>query len=350
MILNPFTGTAADYFSKHKMLIFAQFVSMSVSAAIATFIFIGFMPLEMILVSSVALGMAGAIETPLRQSFYTGIVNDEEIPMAASLNTTLATMALTFGPGLAGLFLATWGAGWAFVASTFSYVGVMTALLMIKITKPFKKNGMSAGKMFKEGWKYTISHRPILFCIFIGGVAIFLGNSNRVLLPGIGLYTFGGAGAYGWLGFFQGFGAMLGAFFISAKAKNKMALQRYVISGMLTTGLSLILFPFARHLIMACFALFISGIGMTLTISSSRAELMSQIDEEKRGRVVGFAIMVFLFGICLGSLMAGFLADLMGSGFVFQAGGSLLLAVAIVVHLLFGRIYRYKSVADVPAS
>ena len=57
------------------------------------------------------------------------LVPREDIQSAVALNSSVFNAARVVGPGIGGVVLATWGAGWAFALNAVSYVAVVIALL-----------------------------------------------------------------------------------------------------------------------------------------------------------------------------------------------------------------------------
>ena len=75
-----------------------------------------------------ALGMATAVDTPVRQAFVVEMVGPADLPNAVSLNSATFNSARIVGPALAGLAIAAVGTGWVFLANGLTYVAVVTGL------------------------------------------------------------------------------------------------------------------------------------------------------------------------------------------------------------------------------
>src|SRR6201999_3665284 len=56
----------------------------------------------------------------------------DELPNAVALNSSLGTTARTVGPGLAGVVIAAFGAGWCFAINAVSFLGVLAALVLMR--------------------------------------------------------------------------------------------------------------------------------------------------------------------------------------------------------------------------
>ena len=56
------------------------------------------------------------------------LVGRDELPNAIALNSSLFNTARIFGPALAGVVLATAGAGWCFAINSASFLAVLAGL------------------------------------------------------------------------------------------------------------------------------------------------------------------------------------------------------------------------------
>src|SRR5262249_43455673 len=73
-------------------------------------------------------GTALVFDAPSRQNLTFQMVGRDELPNAVALNSSLFNIARIFGPALAGVLIAAFGAGWCFAINTASFLAVLTAL------------------------------------------------------------------------------------------------------------------------------------------------------------------------------------------------------------------------------
>ena len=332
-------GALADYFDKRKTFVLTQTLGMIQAFVLAASAIIGFMPLWWILSLTVFLGIVASLEAPIRQSFYTDFLEERDIPVAASLNTTITTASMIMGPGLGGWLIAVIGFEGTYILNGISFLAVVITLAMMRMS-PIEKRVQPIMKMFREGIWYAVSDSKISFSILLGGVAIMFGFSSRSILPAMTKEIFNsGSTIFGLLMSLTGLGAWIGSVFVSARVKNEIPFRGYVLSGMILTGSAVAMLSDVSNLAIACALFFFSGVGMTLTVSTSRAELMSLTVKEMRGRVTSITMLVFLGGMGAGNYLAALIAEKVSIFSALLSSGLGLLVMALVFFFFFGRVY-----------
>jgi len=86
-------------------------------------------------------------------------------------------------------------------------------------------------------------------------------------------------------------------------------------------GLGLVLFSLSRVLWLSLLILPIVGAGMMITMASTNTIVQTVVEEHLRGRVMAFYTMAFLGTAPIGSLLAGAVAERIGSENTILAGG-----------------------------
>jgi MFS family permease len=89
-------------------------------------------PLAALYATAVVGGTLLALDNPLRRSFVTEMVPEEDRPNAVVLYSLIVNVARIFGPALAGLLAVTVGFGWCFSIDAASYLVVLIALWMMR--------------------------------------------------------------------------------------------------------------------------------------------------------------------------------------------------------------------------
>ena len=124
-IVAPWAGSLADRVSRRSLLIWAQSVSMLAAFGLYLLWISG----EATPISIVVLVLIGAVGNGFTisawQAFVPQLVPPEDMLSAVRLNSMNFTGARAFGPALAGLVLATLGAGAAFLANAISFAIVI---------------------------------------------------------------------------------------------------------------------------------------------------------------------------------------------------------------------------------
>ncbi|HEV7498701.1 MAG TPA: MFS transporter, partial [Vicinamibacteria bacterium] len=115
-LLAPFAGVWVDRWSRHRVLVVTQALSMLQSFALAGLALAGKINVRHILVLSAFQGVINAFDTPARQAFAVDMVEDRaDLPNAIALNSSMVNGARLIGPSVAGVLIAVTNEGWCFL-------------------------------------------------------------------------------------------------------------------------------------------------------------------------------------------------------------------------------------------
>ena len=170
IILGLFAGVAADALPKRRVLIATQTAMMVLAAILAVLVFTGVVEVWMILVLAFLLGIANAVDMPVRQAFSIELVGREDIGNAVALNSAMFNGARVIGPALAGLAIAAFGVGPAFAINAVSFLAVIIGLRLMDErdaprAEPDRPAGLgSGGRAQPQGRPRATSGRPRSSC------------------------------------------------------------------------------------------------------------------------------------------------------------------------------------------
>jgi MFS family permease len=331
----PFAGVLADRFDRHRIVIITQVIMMVQALLLGMLVLTGNVTMGWILLLMALMGVTFGVDIPARQSFLVQLVDDRnDLPNAIALNSSMFNAARLVGPAAAGFAIAAIGEGWVIVINGISYIFVLAALLSMRITprvRPAQHGAML--RNLRDGVQYAAGFRPIRAVLLLVATVALLGVPFTVLLPVIATEVLGGGPrTLGMLTAAIGLGALGGALFLAARSSVR-GLGRVIVASALVFGASLVLFAFARSLLLALPLLTLAGFGMMAQMASSNTVLQTLVDDDKRGRVMSFYTMAFLGTAPIGSLLAGAVAARVGATWTIAVGGTACIAAA----LLFGR-------------
>jgi MFS family permease len=314
-ILTPIAGVITDRWSKYRVVLLAQILSLIQAFILAVLCLTGTVQIWQIIVLAVGLGIVNAFEVPARQSFVIDMVEKkEDLGNAIALNSLIFNGARLIGPSVAGIILASSSAGVCFMINSVSYIFVIISLLlMTKIQKEGRKNRAHVFKELVDGFHYTFGYAPIKNLIILLTVSSLLGMSYSVLMP---VFTKeilrGGSHTYGFLMGAAGLGALMGAIFLASR-ESVIKLGRIVPFSAMLFGISLIGLSFSRNFPVSLILMFFIGLGMMTQTATTNTILQTITDDDKRGRVMGFYSMAIMGTAPFGSLIAGSLAKIIGT-------------------------------------
>src|SRR3954447_25021204 len=116
-----FGGVIADRYRKRQVLVLTQVTMGLFALALGLLDVTGAVQLWHVYALAFALGIASAIDAPVRQAFVTELVGPSLLANAVSLNSATFNIARVLGPAIAGLMIASVGTSLVFLinAATF---------------------------------------------------------------------------------------------------------------------------------------------------------------------------------------------------------------------------------------
>jgi MFS family permease len=360
--LAPLAGVLVDRWNQHRTLVVTQVLSLVQSALLAVVAFrgeTGAGVVFQIIALSLAQGLINAFDMPARQVLLVQIVERRaDLPNAIALNSFLVNGGRLVGPALAGVLIATVGEAWCFTIDAASYLAVIAALLLMRLSAI--KRTIPAGRLGRnlaEGFRYAFGFAPIRALLLLLATVSVLGMPYTVLMPLFAADVLrGGAYALGFLTAASGVGALTGALYLASR-RSVLGLGRLIVVAAMVFGLGLVGFALSRTLWLSLSLMMAVGFGMMVQLAASNTILQTIVDEDKRGRVMSFYSMAFLGMAPFGSLVAGLLAAWVGppttvllSGVGCMAGGLLfawqLPRLRILVRPIYARLGVLPEVAS----
>jgi MFS family permease len=341
LIFSPLAGVAADRFDRRSLLVLVNTLSMVQAFILWVLVFTNTVQVWHVMALSVISGILMAYELPIRQSFISKMIDDpKDLPNAVALNSSVFNGSRLIGPAIAGLTISFFGEGICFLLNALSFLPVIVALCLMRLSYVKAPRVMSSRGSLIEGFRYVYHSMPIRLLLVMVSVLSMLSGAFHALAPVFAKEVFGGGPkTLGLLLSCSGAGAFLGALYLAGR-RTVIGLGRVVAVATTGTAISLMLFAVISDIRLAVVAVFLSGLAMIMSIGGMNVIIQTLVDEEKRGRVMS------LYGIALvgispiGSLAAGAIAS--------HAGVSTaLLAVAVcalLASLIFwSRLPRFRA-------
>jgi MFS family permease len=322
-LLGPFAGILVDRWDRRRLLVWTQIMSMIESFALAVLTLSGHITVEWILAFNIVQGIVNAFDMPGRQAFLSELIDDRrDLSNAIALNSSMVNVARLLGPSIAGIVIATTNEGWCFAIDGVSYLGVIGALIAMRMApRPAPGARPGAWQQFVEGWRYAFGFRPIRSIILLLALVSLVGVPYSVLMPIFAATVFhGGPHTLGFLMGASGCGALVGALWLATR-RSVIGLGRIIIIACASFGAGLIAFSFSTVLWLAVPCLVVAGFGFIVQMASSNTIIQTIVDEDKRGRVMSFYMMAFLGTVPFGSLIAGWLSSRIGAPHTLLLGG-----------------------------
>ena len=322
-LISPFGGILVDRWNRHRILIITQILAMIQSLTLAALALTGVMQIWHIILLSLFQGLITAVDSPARQAFVPEIIErKEDLGNAIALNSSVFNGARLVGPAIAGLLIASVGAGVCFLIDGLSYIAVISGLLAMKL-KPRKivKQTTNVWQRLIEGFSYAFGFPPIRAILLLLALFSFMGMPYTILIPIFAKNILqGSAETLGFLMTAVGVGALVGGVYLSSRS-TVIGLGKIIAIAPAIFGTALVIFSQSRILWLSLFMMFLVGFGGILQIASSNTILQTIVEDDKRGRLMSLYTMSFLGILPFGNLASGALADKIGAPDTLMIGG-----------------------------
>jgi hypothetical protein len=276
------------------------------------------------------LGVAGAVEMPVRQAFTPDLVHDRALlHNAIALNSVTFNAARLIGPAVAGVVLAWFGEAACFAINAASYLATIYTLLVIHPTRPVRDG---VRKSIREGVSYVRHFAPARWIIISVIVASFCLAPYLTFMPVYAKDVLkGGPDTLGMLFASTGLGALVAALYLANRTTVE-GLGIRMVAGCFATAAASIAFSYNHVLWLAFPLLVVSGCGTIIVVTSCNILLQSLVPDNLRGQVMALYSMSFIGVLPVASLLAGGIAHVIGVEPVFALAGVLFAVLGLNLH------------------
>jgi predicted MFS family arabinose efflux permease len=298
------------------------------------------MTLPLLILMAVLLGVVNAIDMPVRQSFFSEMVPEDEVGRAVAMNSAMFNGARVIGPAIGGVLIGVIGVAGCFAVNGASFLAVLLALLFMRTDElrpaprtPRPRTVADVLISLAEGVRFVARTPLIALCVFVIGVVSGVAMNFNVIIPILARSVLEiGAPGLGLLMAAIGFGSLSGALAVAMLRQPRTAV---IIGGAAALGaLSIVAgvvsvsgAPWAA--LVTGVALFGAGFGAIAMAATANASIQTSTPPALRGRVMSVYTTVFAGSTPIGGLGTGAVVSLIGApGALIVAGGLALIATA----------------------
>lgn len=338
LLFSLFGGVIVDRFDKKRILVFTQTFLMIFAFILGILTVLKIINLYEIYTLAFLAGSISALDAPARQSFVIEMVGRESLSSAIALNAGIFNGARVLGPAVAGVIIALFGTGGAFLLNSASFLAVIFALLLINVKSVLPSIHPHPIEALKEGLHYSLTHQSIRALLIFSALTSIFGWSYTAILPFIiqKEYHLGVSS----LGFFYGsagIGALAGTAVVSAFSK-RVKPTTFILVGSILTIAGLIIFTFTQTLLTAMPFLFLTGFGLLLQFSTVNSSLQHIVANNIRGRVMSLYTLAFMGMLPIGSVLIGFITEKFSSDFAIRANTVIMIFLCFYIYSTRGKI------------
>lgn len=336
-------GVIADRAQRRTILLITQVSMMILAAVLAALTFTNTVQAWHVIVLAFGLGTANAFDAPARQAFVLELIEREDLMNAIALNSTMFNTATAVGPAVAGITYAWLGPAWCFTINALSFIGVITALLMMRLNvMPKIPSGKSPLTEMKEGFLYMKSQSMIMAITILVTVTGLFGVAFATLIPAWAVKILhGNATTNGIMQSARGLGALMSALAIASFSSLKIK-GKVLTTGTFAMPVFLAVFAIVRWLPLSLIFLVGVGAATIMIFNLANGMIQSLVSDEFRGRVMGIYSFTFFGFMPVGALFYGTLAEHLGEPEAILINAFVLIVAAVLVRLLYPKLSRVQ--------
>jgi MFS family permease len=330
LLFGVWAGSIADRFDKRRILVWSNAGYAVLAAAQFALVATDVVEIWMVFVIAFLTGLILAIEPPTRQSFYVELVGEEHITNAISLNSAVFTGTRILGGAIAGTMIDTFGLWSPFLLDAVSYVGVIVALLAMRIDElyPQRKAEQEPG-LVRAGLRYVWSSHALRVPLVVMALVYLFTFNFSVLIPLQAHRTYVGSGMeIGWLYAALGLGAFLGA--IAMANRQPQPTLRRLAGFSVAFGVFLAVAGWAPTFVLGLIAMVPVGYASMLFAITANSTLQRFTRADMRGRVMALYTTIFLGSSAIGGPIAGWVAEVWGVPEALIASGAVAVAAGLI--------------------
>ncbi len=327
-------GLLADRLPKRKVLVGTQLV-MGVQALILGILTVtGTARVWHLYLLALVLGLASALDTPVRQAFVSEMVGRRDLPNAVALGSATFNLGRVVGPAVAGLLIAAFGTGPVFLINAVSYLAVIAGLLLMRGAELMPAARVARGPgALREAAEYVRNRPELLLVIVIAGVVGTFGFNYQITTALMATHVFhAGPSAFGLLSTAFALGSLAGAL-LSARRAGRTGSRpslRLVVGLALGFGVLEVISGLAPSYVAFFVILVPTGLVAIWFVTSANAFVQLGVEPSLRGRVIGIFMVAFFGGTPIGAPLLGWLAEVAGARWSLIGGGLAALALTLL--------------------
>ncbi|WP_435770574.1 MFS transporter [Nocardioides sp. SYSU DS0651] len=300
-----------------------------------------------------------AVNQPTRWAALPRLLDDEDLPAANALNTTVMQAGAIAGPLVAGVLIPFVGYSWLYLIDSLTLLATLSAVVRLPRLPVEGVTGTPGLRSVFAGLAY-LRTQPVLLMSFVVDLIAMVFGMPRALFPEIAHESFLGPeeGGLAFALLFAGIpaGAVVGGVF-SGWVSRVEAHGRAVVASILVWGLAMIGFGAAvgladalpgsarGWLVVAVLMLVVGGAADMASAAFRMSMLQSAASDEVRGRLQGIFIVVVAGGPRVADVTHGAAAVVVGTAAAAAGGGVLVVVGTVAAALLVPSFVRYRVAA-----
>jgi MFS family permease len=330
LLLTLYSGRLADRYDKRHLLVASNAAFAITAIVFAVLVASGAVRLWHVFLFAGLLGIANAIETPVRQAFVSELVEIPLLPNALALSAATFNVARISGPALAGIALAVFNTGPVFLIATVLAIAPVFTYLAMRPGELYRKDAAAQkDARVMDGLHYVRKRPDLLLPISLMAVVGMIGFNFPVTLAALAKIDFhAGPSSFGLLTTALAVGSLCGA--LAGSIRRARPGIYLVLGAALAFGLLEFAVGFAPSFLVAMAVLLPTGFFSVFLAQAANHRVQMGVDGEYRGRVMALYVLVFLGTTPIGASVVGWWGEHFGVPSSIWGAGLVTFVAAVV--------------------
>mgnify|MGYP001217223362 CR=1 FL=1 len=333
LLLTLISGRLADRYDKRLLLFVANAFWSTLALGMSLLVITGVVRLWHVFVFAALLGVANAVETPVRQSFVSELVGNQLLPNALALSSATFNSARIAGPALAGVAIAALDVGPVFLISALLSVGPLVCLVLMRAAELYREALPPVAERDSarviDGIRYVARRSDLVLPMVLMSVLGLTLYNFQITLAALAKTVFNtGAASFGLFTTALAVGALAGA--LGGTGRRSRPSAWLVIGAAVGMGVFGTLVGLAPTFWLVMLLLPVTGFFMVFFAQAGNQRVQLGVDAAYRGRVMSLWVLVFMGSNPVGAPIVGWIAERFGAGASIWIGGVISTAAALV--------------------
>ncbi|TDC29679.1 MFS transporter [Micromonospora sp. 15K316] len=333
LLLTLLSGRLADRYDKRVLLFVANTFWTVLALGMSVLVLTGLAQLWHVFAFALLLGVANAVETPVRQSFVSELVGVSLLPNALSLNAAVFNSARIIGPAIAGVAIALFDVGPVFLITAVSSIAPLVNVVRMRTSELYRDalppRDERAEARVIDGLRYVWHRSDLLLPMVVMsviGMSLFNFQLTLAALAKTVFHT--GAASFGLFTTALAVGALGGA--LAGTGRRSRPSVWLVLGAAIACASFGTLVGLAQAYWLVTALLVPTGFFMVFFAQAANQRVQLGVDAAFRGRVMALWVLVFLGTNPVGAPVIGWVAETFGAGAAIWIGALISLVTALL--------------------
>jgi MFS family permease len=319
LVLGVWAGGFADQRNRRVVTMWTQSFMGLLAISLGIAVLADAVSLWLVYLTSLALGVASAIDNPSRRGLVIELVAPDEISNAMALNTTVMTGSRIIGPAVAAALIGPLGAGWLFVVNGLSFLAIIFAMYAIDTSALFPvRSAPMGGTPVRDAMRFVYRDNVLRYTFLVFFIVSTFAFNYGVVLPKMADEQWGHANAFGLLLTVISIGSVAGSL---ATARLREVTTGWFTGVIVATGTSAIALAWSPNIWIAYLVCLPLGAASTAMVAAMNSISQQRTPDEMRSRMLALVAVAFLGSTPIGGPITGWVGDNVSLGWSLAYGG-----------------------------